>query len=134
MVPESWNKEQSASYWFIDLDWYERNNRSFLTLAQRCLCPRCRKRLNRGELSAADLVTNIKECCADSPGFISGELTILESIFRLFLANGNEPLDLAGISGQLSEWLEGDSYRTSAGVLARLLQDERYYGIRRVPT
>ena len=134
MFEESLGTEQVGRHWFIDLDWYEQNNRSFFTLAQGCLCPRCRERLKEGKTSPADLVLNIRDCCSNLPGFIGGELTILESIFRLFLANGNEPLDLAELSSQLNEWLGGDGYRTSVEVLSRLLRDERYYGIRQVLT
>ncbi|GAI07324.1 unnamed protein product, partial [marine sediment metagenome] len=43
---------------------------------------------------AADLLTTIKDCCSKTPGFITDKLPILGSIFRLFLANGNQPLDV----------------------------------------
>ena len=120
--------------WFIDLDWYERSGRSFLILAQGCLCPRCRERWEAGEISAAMLVDNIRDCCSKQPDFITGELAILAIIFRLFLANGNEPLGVADLSKKLSECLVMDTQRTSAEFLSRLLKDEGYYGIRRVLT
>ncbi len=134
MVEESLGTEQGEVSWFIDLNWYEQNSRSFLTLAQGCLCPRCRERLKAGEISAADLVANIRDCCSQLPGFITGDMAILAIMFRLFLANGNQPLGLAGLSKGLSEWLGGETHRTSAEFLSRLLKDERYYGIRRVLT
>jgi hypothetical protein len=37
--------EQPPKRWFIDLDWFPRNNRSFTVVARGCLCPDCRKRL-----------------------------------------------------------------------------------------
>ena len=117
--------------WFIDLDWYQQNNHSFFTLAQGYLCPKCRERLKK-EVSADELLTTIKDCCSKTPGFITDKLPILESIFRLFLANGNQPLDVEELGKQLSEWRGGDTYRTSAEVLPRLLKDEQYYGIRQV--
>ena len=119
MVKENLGAEQSKPRWFIDLDWYQQNGRSFATLAQ-------------GEISEAELVANIRDCCSKLPDFITGELAILAIIFRLFLANGNEPLTLVGLSRGLSKWLVSDTYRTSAEFLSRLLKDERYYGIRRV--
>jgi len=124
---------QPGLRWFIDLDWLEQNNRSFLVLAQGCLCSRCRERLgeSKGEISAADLISNIRDCCSQTPEFITDRLPVLESIFRLFLANGNQPLDLEELVKQLSEW-RGDSRRTPAEVLSRLLRNERYYGLRQV--
>ena len=134
MAREDIDTDQIKSRWFIDLDGYWRNNRSLLTLAQGCLCPKCWERLKvgGGEISAADLVANIRDCCSKTPGFITGELPILESIFRLFLANGNQPLDLEELGEQLNEWRGGDTYRTSVEVLSRLLESDQYYGLRQL--
>jgi len=130
-VDENITTEQVRPGWFIDLDWFQQNNRSFSALAQHCLCPKCRERL-KGEISAADLVTTIKDCCSKTPGFITGESPILESIFRLFLANGNQPLDLEELGRQVGEWRGGDTYRASAEILSRLLKNDQYYGLRQV--
>ena len=121
--------DQVRQRWFIDLDWYQLNNRSFLALAQRCLCPKCCEQLT-GEMSAADLLTTIKVCCSKTPDFITGELPVLESIFRLFLANGNQPLDVDELGSQLNEWRGGDTYRTSPEILSRLLHSDQFYGLR----
>jgi len=130
-VNEDIATEQVRPRWFIDLDWFQQNDRSFSALAQSCLCSECRERL-KGEISAADLLTTIKDCCSKAPGFITAELPILECIFRLFLANGNPPLAGEALGEQLSEWRGGDAYRTSAEVLSRILRDEQYYGIRQI--
>ncbi len=120
--------------WFIDLDWYQLNNRSFSTLAGERLCRKCRRRLKaeEREISAADLLATIKDCCSKERGFITFELPILESVFRLFLANGNQPLTLEELSRQLRKWRGGDHYRTSVEILSRLLANDRYYGLRQV--
>ena len=128
---EDTSTNQVSRRWFIDLDWHQQSNRSFFALAQGCLCPKCQERL-KGEISAADLLTTIKDCCSKTPNFITGKLPILESIFRLFLANGNQPLDLEELGKQLSEWRGGDTYRTSAEILSRLLASDQYYGLRQV--
>jgi hypothetical protein len=127
-------EEQSDKRWHIDLDWLEQNNRSFSVLAKWCLCPQCRERLeeNKEEVSAADLLANIRDCCSKAPAFISEKSPILESIFRLFLANGNQPLGLEKLGKQLVERQGGSPRRTSAEVLSRLLDNERHYGLRQV--
>jgi hypothetical protein len=126
--------DQPEPRWFIDLDWYGPNIRNFHILIEDCLCPDCRRRLGveGGEVSAAEIISNIGECCSKLPGFITGDMPILESIFRSFLANGNQPLSLEELGRELSEWRGGDTYRTSSEILSRLLKNERYYGIRRV--
>ena len=127
----STNTEQSRQRWFIDLDWLQQNNRSFSALAQGCLCPKCRQQLKAddGEPPAADFLATIKDCCSETSGFITYKLPILESIFRLFLANGNQPLDLEELERKLSEWWGEEAYRISAEILSRLLSSDQYYGL-----
>ena len=129
------SNNQPSPRWFIDLDWLEQHNRSFFILAQGCLCPKCREWLEGGKegISAADLLSNIRDCCSKTPEFVTDRLPILESIFRLFLANGNQPLDLEELGKQLNEWRGGDTSRTSAEILSRLLESDQYYGLRPVP-
>jgi len=122
--------DQTRPRWFIDLDWYQQNSRSFLALAQGRLCPKCRERLQEGEISAADLLATIKDCCSKTPDFITARLPILERIFRLFLASGNQPLDVEELGKQLSDWCGGEPHDTSAGILSRLLKTDQYYGLR----
>ena len=129
-----WGKEaiginQARPLWFIDLDWFQQHNRSFSALAQSYLCSKRRERLT-GETSATNLLATMKDCCAKTSGFITEEVPILESIFRLFLTHGNQPLDLKELRRQLSDWCGGDSYRTSVEILSRLLKNEQYYGLR----
>ncbi len=134
MDREDKNTEQSKTRWFIDLDCYQPNNRSFFTLARHCLCPRCRQHLKaeKGETLVAELLATIKDCCSKKPGFITRELPILESIFRVFLANGNQPLNLEELAKQLSKGRGGNAYRTSVEVLSRLLKSDKYYGLRQI--
>ena len=136
MDEEEISTDQPKPRWFIDLDWYQQNNRSFSALAQGYLCAECRKKLiaEGKEIPTDELLATIKDCCSNVPGFITGQLPILESIFRLFLAIGNQPLELEELRKQLSERRGGDSYRTSEEILSRLLKNEPYYGLRPVPS
>ena len=124
--------EQEESRWAIDPDWFEANNRSLLALIENCLCSKCRKRLDSEEKrgSLDDLMTAVRECCSNETDYITGELPIMESVFRLFLANGNQALDLIELGRQLSERRGVDTYRTSVEILSRLLKYDVYYGIR----
>jgi len=66
------------------------------------------------------------------PGFITRELPILDNIFRLFLANGNQPFDVEELGSRLNELRGGDTYRTSPEILPRLLKSDRFYGLQQV--
>ncbi len=128
---EDINTHPPGQRWFIDLDWLRQNNRSFFALAQSCLCPKCSKQL-KGEISADDLLSTIKDCCSKTPTFITDKIPILESVFRFFLASGNQPLDLDELERQLREWRGGNFYGTSAEILSRLLESDQYYGLSQV--
>ncbi|HEY78657.1 MAG TPA: hypothetical protein G4O09_06050 [Dehalococcoidia bacterium] len=133
MVEEDISAEQPAERWFIDLERFLQSNRSFFALARECLCPACRQRLTATppEIAADDLLATIGGCCSKTAGFIHGELPILESVFRLFLANRNQPLDLDEMARELNERRAVGGYRTSPQVLSRLLMNDRYYGLGR---
>jgi hypothetical protein len=104
------------------------------TLTQSYLCPKCAKRLSaKGKSGSPEaLMSAIKSCCSRAPGFINDRLPLLESIFRLFLANGNQPLNLEELGTQLSELRGGDQYRTSAETLSHLMKNDRYYGLKEI--
>jgi hypothetical protein len=125
--------ERTLAGWCIDLDWLEQNNRSFLALAQGYLCPKCRQRLEKGKsFSPADLIDNIRDCCSKDPQFFGDRSPVLESVFRVFLANGNQPLGLEELSQRLAEHRGGNPQHISTEVLSQLLKNERYYGLRQV--
>ena len=131
MDKEEVSTEQLKTYWAIALDWFQQNNRSISALIQDYLCPKCAKKLDaEGKENSPDvLMSAVKNCCSHGPDFISERLPILESVFRLFLANGNQPLDLEELGKQLSQWRGGDPYRTSPETLSRLLKSDCYYGL-----
>jgi hypothetical protein len=127
-------QQQPPERWFIDFKWLEKNNRSFLVLARGALCPQCREQMEekKEKLAADELLAHIQDCCSQSPEFITESSPLLESVFRLFLANGNQPLELEEMSKQLAKRRGGAPKVVSVAVLARLLGNERFYGLRQV--
>jgi hypothetical protein len=119
--------------YFIDLDWYQQQERSFATLATSRLCPTSRKK--EKTKSEAALLRTIKQCCSKRDGYITPNMPLLEMVFRLLLANGNEPLELGQMQEQLQKWL-GDTNNSrdlSIPKLKRILDNDRYYGLRPAP-
>ncbi len=126
--------ERGNSRWAIDIAWLEERGRVFPVMVERCLCAKCRKRLkSEGKpVDTEGLLGAARECSAHSGDYITGDLPIMESVFRLILAEGNKPLDLIELGRQLSERRGVDTYRTSSEMLWRLLRNDQHYGIRRV--
>ncbi len=134
MEEDETNTEPITTRWAIALDWFQQNSRSISVLLTDYLCPNCAKKLNVGEKEHPPkvLMSTIQKCCCHAPDFINDRLPILEGIFRLFLSNGNQPLDLEELGNQLSILRGGDPYRTSPEALSRLLKNDRYYGLQEI--
>lgn len=130
---EQMDTKLPALYWFIDLGWYDQNNRSLLSLALGSLCPKCRKRLKvgKGEVPMPKIISAIRDCCSTGEDFVTPKLPLVECAFRLILANGNEPIDSEELVKKLGE-RRGTSNH-SAQTINRLLAKDRYYGITQSP-
>jgi hypothetical protein len=122
----------SEAQWTIDLNWLKTHQRSFSTLARSSLCEKCRKKLkaDTAEANPADILKTIQNCCSKSDNFISPRIAFQESIFRVFLANGNKPLTLEELGTQLIKWRGPDATRTNVTYLTRILVTDDYYGIK----
>ena len=122
--------DQLSTRWSIDPDWYPQHGRSISILLQSCLCEGCHKKLDgeSSQTSDSELLKRVRECCSRSADFITGQMPVRESIFRFFIASGNEPMTVEELGRQLNERRGGDISRTSAEVLLRLLKNDRYYG------
>ena len=118
--------------YLIDLSQFEESDRSLVVIAQHCLCPDCRERLasEPGTATSAWLVTNVRACCSNVPGFINPKLPLLEKVFRLLLSEGNRPLRIRELMAQLSFYSECP-VSLSFQTLARLLDSSQYYGFAR---
>ncbi len=124
----------SVTGYAIDLEWYEQNHRSFAHAVRASLCDKCKRKIEGKEMPPHKIVAMIKGCCSKETGFINGRQPILESVFRIFLTNGNKPIELEELSKLLAEQRSGDTSRTAPQILSRLLHKEEYYGIRPVST
>jgi hypothetical protein len=120
--------------WSIALDWFLLNQRSALVLIQGYLCSNCARRVSdKKDPNMKTILGAIQKCCSQTPDFFNDKLPILESIFRLFLRNGNKPLTLKELSSELGQVRSGDIYRTSPEILLRLLKNDRFYGLQEIP-
>ena len=126
--------ESPPTRWAISLEWFGHHNRSATLLISEHLCRQCAHELSpeKKDSPPEDMIALIQNCCAKTPEFLNQRLPVLESVFRLFLSNGNQPLELEDVARQLSQWRGGDSYHTSPGALLRLLQNDRFYGLQEI--
>ena len=124
--------ETKPQRYVIDLDWYERSNRSFSALIQTRLCPSCQGKLGTKRF---DPLAAFEKCCSKKEGFLPPNLPLKESLFLIFLARGNRPLELEEIHNALKEWLAsaGDLRSVSLEAVQRILENDRFYGFSPFP-
>jgi hypothetical protein len=69
----------------------------------------------------------LRKCCSKDEAFLATNLSLLEGVFRLILANRNEPIGLDEITRKLSELR---STTVDGKMLRRLLDSDEFYGLR----
>ena len=72
--------------------------------------------------------------CSDDPEYLSPQAPVLESVFKLLLVAPNDGLSLAALHSAISDlWMTSARPRhISMQALARVLTQDRYYGVAQV--
>jgi hypothetical protein len=124
----------------IDFDWWRQNDQDWRVYLRNFLCPEHQLSyadidihsqvdwvdVETAEVQYVDGLQNILIThCAKQPSFISQQSTLVDSVFRLFLSNGNLPMAIQELSEQLG--------RDPTTVLRTLTGGRVYKGIRPCP-
>ena len=117
----------------IDFDWWSQNDRSWRVFLRSFLCPEHQRAfadLNAdeqvdwvdpvtAEVLRVDGLQNILIThCAKQETFITLQTTLVDSVFRIFLSNGNTPLTPVELGEQLGR---------NANIILRTLSGRRVY-------
>jgi len=124
----------------IDFTWWEKQNKDIRVFMRELLCPECLTAATESpDQQAIDMVDPvtaevtrvdalweaIRSCCSRRPDYITPETPILDSIFRLFLGNGNQPLSSHELHDRLDK-------RPPDVILRLLTRGQIYMGIKPV--
>jgi hypothetical protein len=111
----------------IDFDWWERESREFRVYLASHLCAEHRAafadQLDTDVVDVVDAETaevrkedgvqhTLRTHCAQQPEFITSHTSLVDAVFRVFIANGNQPLspeelaDRIGRAGQANTILK----------------------------
>jgi hypothetical protein len=100
----------------IDFDWWQKSDQDWRVYLQGLLCPEHRQAYadyskdikvdfvdpETAEVQQVDGVQHILIThCAQQEGFITSHTAMVDAIFRLFLANGNEPMSTTELGDRL---------------------------------
>lgn len=135
-----WLRPTVDTRFHIDMNWWERQNRDIRIYLSQVLCDECKplyaelRELGEvdwvdpetGEVRREDaLWSTVRGCCSSKPGYINANTPVIDGVFRLLVANGNEPLTPREMSKRLQ--------RRSPEVILRMLTGgEVFLGIRPV--
>ena len=148
------NVPEEPRYYHADPSWFEENNLSFEDVVRARMCDTCRARVGqeveerapifdkstgrmRFEVQkstyGSDPLKCIREHCGRAKNYIHRDMPTLEAIFRIFLANGNQPMTLEHVREQLAEWCPGGGCQwllLPPEMVERLVQNDSHYGLR----
>ena len=139
MIKRWFEPTLSTKFW-IDRGWWEKSNKNIRLFLHEFLCPDCHSALaldqetleidwvdpDTGEVRRVDaLWHSVQSCCSEKPDYITPSTPFVESVFRTFAANGNQPLSVT----ELYELLDR---RPPAAILRMLTHGRIYLGIRPV--
>lgn len=123
----------------IDFEWWKTHDNNWRVFLYSCLCPDHQKLFeNQSEEGMIDWVdpetaevrlvdglqSTLMSHCVKEPGFVTANTAMVDAIFRVFLSNGNQPLNVQELSEKIGKSAD-TILRTIAGV-------QVYKGIRSV--
>jgi len=121
----------------IDFDWWEQNDSDWHVFLRSLLCPEHQQALadvqegalidwvdpRTAEVQQVDGIQHaLMTHCALQPDFVDPHTAVVEAVFRLFLANGNQPMSAAELGKRLN--------RPAETILRTLAGPRVYRGIR----
>ena len=121
----------------IDYDWWERQGLHIAVELHTHLCPEHRAVFSghfdtekidwvdskTGEVTQVDGLQHVLQVhCSKQPGYINEHLSLVDAVFRVFLANGNTPLSAKKLGERLG--------RPAQTILKTLSSPRVYKGIR----
>ncbi|MCC7106038.1 MAG: hypothetical protein IT307_12920 [Chloroflexi bacterium] len=148
---------EEARRYHIDTGWFDQHNISFAEIARARMCASCQSKLGqevedrqplfdrmsgrmtfevRKRAYGSNPIKVIRECCSRQKHFIESEMPTLEAIFRVLLANANQPMSVQHIRDQLSEWCPGGGCQwllLTDEQMERLIETDTTYGLREQP-
>ncbi len=134
-----WIKPTVDTKYHIDFDWWSKERRNFRLHLLSHLCAECQARFeNYEEAELVDWIDedtaevtqvdglwhSLRTCCSLKPDYINEHTPLTTAVFRVFLANGNQPLS----SVELAERL----HRPAATILRTIGGFRIYSGIKPV--
>jgi hypothetical protein len=117
----------------IDFDWWSKNDRDWRVYLRSNLCQEHQKAFESVEIddkvdwvdpftAEVQPVDGIQHAlithCAKEVGFIPDHATLVDAVFRLFLANGNQPMAIVDLGERLGK---------DPGTILRTLTGMRVY-------
>lgn len=146
--------ETDAPRYYVDTTWFAENRLSFEEVARARLCDLDRERVGeerqervpvfdettgrmrveaRTSTLGSDPLRTIRDHCGRQKNYVTRDMPTLEVVFRVLLANDNQPMTLAEVRDHLAEWCPGGGCQwllLPIESLDRLVKNDVHYGLR----
>ncbi len=136
-VKRSLLKPSTKTPFHIDFDWWKQNERDWHVFLRTLLCAEHQASLaeveegqtidwvdeNTAEVRPVEGIQHtLMSHCARQPEFLTSHTALVEAVFRIFLVNGNQPMNAEEIAQRLS--------RPANTILSTLTGPRVYKGLR----
>ena len=116
--PFSLIKPSLTTPFHIDFDWWKQNDSNWRIHLLTCLCPEHKEMYEQlqddiqidwidPETAEVHLVDGLQHTlmthCVEHPDFLHAQTSLVESVFRVLLANGNTPMTAKALSEKTSK-------------------------------
>ncbi len=130
-VKEAQDENIEQTRYHVDLSAGSGSNRSVPMMIGSRRCYMCQQGDDRPvtSIDPEDLIVQISGHCKDAHDYLLPDTPLKEAVFRVILANGNEPITAAQISEMLiTRWaLSANRRDISPRVIQNLLDDSKLY-------
>lgn len=144
--------EETKTKYYIDVNWYDKVNRSFSTMAIARMCESCKGKLGtetqervaaidprngrivyemRNVPFAQHPMSVIRGCCSKRRDYITSETPVAEALFRVYLASSNQPMELERLREELGNYVAMSErpHNYAPELLARVIGADTLYGL-----
>ncbi len=133
-----WQRPTLDTRFYIDPTWWDEQGRDMRVYLRELLCDECAQVVDSlpagtmidsvdpetGQVQQVDpLWDSLLTCCARKPSFFGDDMPIVDGVFRVLVANGNQPMTVRELHAYLRR-------RSPEMILRTLTAGDVYLGIR----
>ena len=130
---EKSRSEELSPRYFVDARLLEERGRSFTSLLAQCACDEHSRAISGSSShgkGAKSPMAIIASCCSKKPGYLTARTPTLEAVFKVLVANQNQPMSASELSQSIVIGGVGNNglRDLSPELISRIVERDEFYG------